>query len=140
MQCTEPTGFRGVAWGQDFHTVQGMIPFFLINPEQMWGFYVRPADEMKMGDAIVSSIQYAFWKHKFAGAIVTCIGRDRFEAVRQAAIDKYGADNVPELSARTWYAGDLCITLTYKDYNEDTEEREIGELFVFCERIFKDKS
>jgi hypothetical protein len=59
----EPTGFRGIAWGTPFTTVQ--------NQMRPSGYgYLRAADDPKFGDAALDKITYFFRDGAFDGVVL----------------------------------------------------------------------
>lgn len=61
----EPDGFRGIKWGTDISTLKNLKVADTWKVEGMEEF-IKDGDELAIGDAKLKSINYYFWKGKFA--------------------------------------------------------------------------
>ncbi len=69
---SEPDGFRGIKWGQDISTVDGLVYVFTAPSYGGIDFYTREKDELRIGPVVLKGIAYSFWQDKFCDVIISC--------------------------------------------------------------------
>jgi len=102
--CAEPTGFRGIPWGQiisdtrnlksigplnfssygDVFDNIGHHPAFYYLKEWSGEGYVRDRDDLKIGYADVNEIVYLFRERRFYGVVMETVGNDNRNELHKA--------------------------------------------------------
>lgn len=129
----EPDGFRGIKWGMDISELQGMTH---VRTDPSYGgveFYTRKGDELRIGDAQLDNIEYAFWKGKFASVWIYSIGYANWLDLHDATIAHFGEGYKPHryIEQYLWYGASTMILL---QYNQTSRE---GTLSIFSRTIIK---
>lgn len=91
----EPNGFRDYKWGEELGKIKGRLKYVkttypMDDNSAGTDWYVKEGDILKIGNANVSSIEYAFWKGKLIEVNINYEGDDNFVAVKEAAFREYG--------------------------------------------------
>ena len=87
---SEPDGFRGIKWGQDVLTVQGLE---YVKTDPSYGgiqLYTRKGDELKIGGAQLESITYGFWKGKFCVVSIDVKGSVNYYGLKDTVFERFG--------------------------------------------------
>lgn len=117
----EPDGFRGIKWEQKFSTISDME--YARTDPSYGGIqkYIRKSDEMKIGGAQVSTIEYGFWQDKFSDVLVKTSGFSNWAALKKAVIEKFGRGWQPNMYIeRQWWKGKKVVMgLTYNNITEE---------------------
>lgn len=91
----EPAGFGGIAWGTEI----GKLPPGMVE-DRMSDFMHRTAgmrlyrkekEDVDLGGALLSKVQYAFYKGRFYMAIVEFHGAGNFDRILASLSGKHGA-------------------------------------------------
>ena len=135
----EPDGFRGIKWGTNINDLPDMI---YTETDPSYGgikTYIKKADELKVGGAIIKSIEYGFWRDRFFSVQINVIGYTYFGALKEAAFEKFGPgyksnEYIEEYvwGKRRW---EREISTGMLSYNEITKE---GYLFLASMEISKE--
>ena len=85
----EPDGFRGIRWGTDISTLEGME--YLSTDPSYGGMnvYAREGDSLYIGGAKLQSINYDFWRGKFCSVVVHTKGYINFSALKDACFARF---------------------------------------------------
>jgi len=120
---SEPDGFAGIKWSTPFSEIKSdMVESKSISdpaePDvKIKIYYTRKEDSLKLGEAQLDRIEYAFWRGKFAEARITTIGPENFDALRKFLFEKYGAVN----KFQGAYSWDGTVTQIALRYSEPTK-------------------
>jgi len=115
----EPDGFRGIKWGTP--PLRDMAPYLLESPRFSGNIrlYIRKNDKLKIGGAILQSINYNFYKGKFYKIIISTQSSDNFEALKEVLFKKFGpVEKNQEEGMWIWFGN---ITRAYLWYDESSE-------------------
>jgi len=91
---SEPDGFRGIKWGQDISTVEGLVH---VSTEPSYGGierYTREGDELKIGAAELDRIYYDFWQNKFCDVYICTEGYSNWSSFKAVVFEKFGEGQV----------------------------------------------
>jgi len=81
--------------------------------------YIRKNDKLKIGGAILQSINYNFYKGKFYKIIISTQSSDNFEALKEVLFKKFGpVEKNQEEGMWIWFGN---ITRAYLWYDESSE-------------------
>lgn len=128
---TEPDGFRGLQWGNEPKMQSGLKR---VGTDPSYGgldVYMRSGDELKIGAADVSKIEYRFWKGKFLSVTIYCAGYVNCTNLKDATVDKFGLGYQANPYIET-YVWEGPVTSMLLKYNEFIEE---GMLHMFSVRL-----
>lgn len=114
----EPQGFRNLPWGSSSKLLGDKI--FYDKVHTLGGtitYYEREGDLMVMGKAKLLSIAYGYWLDNLSDVIVRTKGKDNWEALKKAAIDRWGTPRQPdkEKELYVWDGNTTVIVLAYDD-------------------------
>lgn len=114
----EADGFRGLKWGTEFLTVKDSMKYIRTDPS--YGgikIYSRNDDELKIGGAILESIEYGFWQDKFDSVTIKFKGYLNFSSLRDATFEKFGTGYKPNrfMEMYLWYGEITEMMLNYKE-------------------------
>jgi hypothetical protein len=84
----EPYDFRGIKWGQNLNTVEGMVEIYR-GSDGKSAAYVR-SEDLTFGEAKLDSIEYNFVEGKLATVSVTAKGEKNEKALLTEALNIYG--------------------------------------------------
>jgi len=130
---SEPDGFRGIKWGQDISTVEGLVH---VATDPSYGGierYARERDELKMGAAELDRIFYDFWQNKFCGVWIYTKGYSNWDSFKAVVFEKFGKgfQSNEYIETYNWFGEKTWMSL---DYNEFSKE---GKLYMFSKEINK---
>jgi hypothetical protein len=74
-------------WGDKIEDIKGLQ---LVKTDKDTKAYIRPDDDLKIGEADLKRIIYHFWNSKFCSAIIEFESFSNFEAIRKASFIKFG--------------------------------------------------
>jgi len=144
LSCSSPdaaqdiTGFRGFSWGYKLQKNDSIFTVILREEHRACG--ERRGENLKIGDATLSSITYGFGQDKLSYVVITCEGYWNFRALLSATTEKYGAYDQPNEDILTYYwvmsrgAGAL-------EYNESSEVTKLcfySKVMAEEERLFRE--
>ena len=128
---SEPDGFRGIKWGQDISTVDGLV---YVSTDPSYGgidCYIREGDELKMGNAKLERIVYGFWKNKFSDVRISTKGYTNWSSFKAVVFEKFGEgyqDN-EYIEEYVWWGEKTWMILEYNEFSKE------GLLFMFSKDI-----
>jgi hypothetical protein len=129
----EPDGFGGIKWGTDISKLHDMTH---VRTDPSYGgveFYTRQGDELRIGDAQLDKIEYAFWKGKFASVWIHSMGYANWLDLHDATIAQFGEGYQPHryIEQYLWFGSSTMILLQYN------QTRREGTLCMFSQTIIK---
>ncbi len=89
---SDPDGFRGITWGQDISTVNGLVYSFTNPAYGGIEWYTRKRDEKKIGLAELSNIFYGFWRGKFYSVRIDPKDFMNWNHLKEITFEKFGGD------------------------------------------------
>ncbi len=118
---SEPDGFRGIKWGQDISTIEGLVLVVTDLSHSGIDVYAREGDELKIGAAELDGIYYGFWQDKVCNVQIYINGDVNFERVKAVVFEKFGEgfQSNEYTESYTWLGEKVSMLL---DYNESSEE------------------
>ena len=103
--CTlEKDGFCDLQWGCRVSSVDGLEKKQAISDLDDVIEYVRPKDLLKIGEATLKSIIYAFWRDQLYTVTIWAEGYSNFTALRDAVFTEFGPGqrNHPDRERYIW--------------------------------------
>jgi hypothetical protein len=128
----EPDGFRGVKWGTSIDSLKGMIYF---GKGELYGgyeVYLRRNEDLRVGDARLNSVLYAFWQKKlFSVTIFLEEGISNWSTFKETIFEKFGAGYQPNryIEDYRWYGDITNMILVYDEISEE------GNLMMTSKKI-----
>jgi hypothetical protein len=115
----EPDGFRDIKWGTNIKNLAGM--------EKRGGdsiglsTYTKKGDDLKIGEADIGEITYAFYKNRFYSVVLDYKGLVNFENLKNIFFDYFGAGYKSNKSKYDyfWHGNTVRMLLTYNELNKD---------------------
>jgi hypothetical protein len=138
---SEPDGFAGIKWATEFSEVKSdMVESrSIVNPTEpnvkIKIYYTKKGDDLKMGEARLDKIEYAFWKGKFAEVQITAVGPDNFNHLKKVLFEKYGTVDKPVQGLYPWNGSVTRIALRY-DEPTKTSSLTISSTKITFQEIF----
>jgi len=128
----EPDGFRGIKWGSDIKTLQGMK---LVEDHKDAKYYIRKVDKLKIGEAGLKSIAYGFHKDRFYFVYIRFNSITNFSSIKETLFEQYGAGVQDNKSKEeyVWLGGDVNISLQYNDVSQK------GKIYYFFKPISQEE-
>ena len=83
-------GFCDLQWERDVTSVEGLKKKQTVSDLDDVVEYVRPKDFLKIGDAALESVVYAFWRDQLYTVTVWTRGYANFTALREAVFKEFG--------------------------------------------------
>lgn len=114
-------GFRGLQWGTQLPEDK----FDYVRTEPSYGgvkIYKRKKENMKVGIALVDSIEYGVWRDKFCHVLIMGKGdNDKFLQIREAVFNKFGKRNRRDRHTEryVWSGKETWILLKYRPFLGD---------------------
>ncbi len=132
----EPDGFRGIKWGTNINTLNNMTVVESVGDTHVCK---RIGDEMKIGNAELTSLTYFFWKGKLLGIAINTKGYTNWSAFRNAVFEKFGKGHQENryIEYYIWGSFSRGTSAMSLEYNEFSE---IGTLFMFSVKEQKQKA
>jgi hypothetical protein len=87
----EPTGFRGIVFGEDFSVHAGEMTLVAQNKSGSSTAYARKGDKMRIGDAMLKYIRYNYSDNKFFAVEIASSGAANKKALIDAFRLQFGA-------------------------------------------------
>ena len=107
-----PNSFHGILWGTPLADIKDMT----VQERNGQAAYAKVTGASpRIADVAVTDLVYAFCQDRFAGAMATFQGRDRFEAILKLMTARYGQPVKPAESSENlgWPMGDVLIMLEF---------------------------
>lgn len=136
-ESKKPDGFRDIKWGTDISTLSGMSRYTVDGSEREGEsdleFYVREGDELQIGEAKLSAIGYAFYKHKFSFVNIVTDNQKDFDALKDIVFVKFGIGDQPDkyIEEWLWISKIVGIMLRYD------KSSQIGLLRIASQKILQ---
>lgn len=109
----EPDGFRDIRWGTEIEKCDDMVPDIYAFGRSIFN---RKKENLKMGDSLLSGIDYHFHDGKFCAAVVFFAGNEDFRKIRDEVFRLYG--KAPESQRGgyqyRWKGRDVEVFLSFK--------------------------
>ena len=83
-------GFCDLQWERRLSSVDGLVKKQTVSDLDDVVEYVRPNDILKIGDATLESVIYAFWRDQLYTVTIWTKGYDNFTALREAVFNEFG--------------------------------------------------
>jgi len=123
----EPEGFRGLKWGDP--PTEDMEYWTDIQGSQI---YVRPADELSLGDAKFKLILYSFYQNRFMAVGLQFRGAENYKLLETICQAKFGEEMSKELFNFGWFSLQTRVYLTY-DMAENVGTLNLTSWLIFKE-------
>jgi hypothetical protein len=113
----EPLNCRGIAWGEEFDNLEGLIK---ITTESRLDYYTKKDEEMILGDAPMEKVTYVFYHKKLCGAVLNFTSSLNFQLVKTTLFDLHGEGDQSKINEDRyrWSGTDVMITLEYNDVTQ----------------------
>ena len=111
-------GFCDLQWERAVSSVDGLEKKQTISDVDEVVEYVRPKDFLKIGDAAIESVVYAFWRDQLYTVTVWTRGYSNFKALREAVFKEFGP-GVRNDSTRERYLWSDALSDMMLDYIQD---------------------
>ncbi len=123
----EPDGFRGLKWGDP--PTEDMEYWADIQGSQI---YVRPAEELFLGDAKFEIILYSFYQNRFMTVGLQFKGAENYKLLETICQAKFGEEMSKELFNLGWFSVQTRVYLTY-DMAKNVGNLNLGNCLIFKE-------
>jgi hypothetical protein len=111
-------GFCDLQWGRKVSSVDGLKKKQTVSDLDDVIEYIRPKDLLKIGDAALESVIYAFWRDQLYTVTVWTAGYSNFTALRDAVFKEFGP-GIRNDSTRERYLWSDAISDIMLDYIQD---------------------
>ncbi len=113
-------GIGDLEWGMRAGGVSGLEPKQTDSGLKDVVEYVRPSDGLKLGQAELTSIVYAFWRNKLYTVTLWTSGPSNYKSLRQAVFNQFGQGSRPDAATERylWSNPVTDMMLKYIDDNE----------------------
>jgi hypothetical protein len=111
-------GFCELQWGRRVSGVDGLKKRQTISDLDDVVEYVRPKDFLKIGDAVLQSVIYAFWRDQLYTVTIWTKGYSNFTALRAAVFKKFGP-SIRSDAARERYLWSDALSDIMLEYIQD---------------------
>lgn len=118
----EPTGFRGIKWGEDFAVHAGEMTFLRGN-EESTKWYLRKDDKMFLGDAQLSEITYGYVAGRLLIVTIFTSGAENRKALTSVLLSQFGKPDEHSYGDYTWGSDMIDETVPGKKKKTDTQIR-----------------
>ena len=121
-----PDGIGDLKWGTRTTNISGLRKKQTDSGLKDVVEYIRPNDGLKLGEAKLTSIVYAFWRNLLYSVTIWTRGPSNYEALRQKVFDHFGRGRRPDADTERylWSNGDTDMMLKY------TNEDQLGFLWM----------
>jgi len=86
----EPDGFRGLPWGADFASLDGMVAMEVLDGDGLTVYATRAGDSLRLKGTEVDSIHYRFYRGKLSAVQISFTGKERFKAIAARLLSAHG--------------------------------------------------
>jgi curli biogenesis system outer membrane secretion channel CsgG len=111
----EPDGFRGIKWTTQLSEIAGLKK---IKEDGDYKEFVKPDDVLQIGKAKLEKIVYVFYRDQLESVKIETKGKENFENLKAAAIEKFGDATKKEVNEWKWEGKVTSINLKYDDKEE----------------------
>lgn len=122
---SEIDGFRGIKWGTEITTLEGMERLKKdkpSSPDVVW--YRRKGETLTFGNAKVENIFYSFWMESFESVWIDFRGDENFEVLKKELFERFG---------KVLESGELMKKTDDEGLIERSTMQHRGEEFYFWE-------
>jgi hypothetical protein len=127
---SEPNGFRGIKWGTNIAMIKDMQ---FSNYEGKGKIYFRKSDDLKIGGAQLSKIEYSFYDDRLIAVKITANGNSNCTALIDISIKTFGK-GMSKNETWLWMGKVTLMTLKY-DKNKET-----ATILMFSSEIMNQES
>ncbi len=126
-----PDGFDDLNWGVKVDSVKGLEEISDDPDLAEVTEYVRPQDPLKIGDAALASVVYAFWRDLLYTVTLWTQGPANFKTLRDRVFEQFGESIQAGRSSQKYLWSDETtdMMLTYSD------ESQQGMLWMRCKKL-----
>jgi len=111
----EPDGFRGIKWLTSVGEINNLKT---IKQEGNYKECIKTDDNMQIGKAKLEKIAYSFYKDQLESVTVETKGKDNFENLKSATIERFGEGKNKGENEWIWEGKITTIILKYKPEEE----------------------
>ena len=113
-------GIGGLKWGMRAAGITGLESKQTDSGLKEVIEYIRPSDGLKLGEAELTSIVYAFWRDKLYTVTLWTRGVTNFKALRQKIFEQFGPGSHPDPDTERylWSNGKSDMMLKYTNDDE----------------------
>jgi hypothetical protein len=124
-------GFGELRWGMEVTGIGGLEKKYIDSGLKDVIEYIRPNDRLKLGEASLKSVVYAFWRDQLYTVTVWTQGQEDYRALRQVVFNQFGRGTRPDRSIERylWSDGPADAMLKY------TNENQYGMLWMRCRKL-----
>jgi len=123
----EPNGFRGIKWGTDISSLEGMK--HLYDVQKAYGVkiseYEREGDELYVEGVDVIHIHYGFWKGKLSCVYIGILGESNYKDFESICSSRFGEGKIDEKgiwwgdeASHKWIGDKTVIILSRKLFDD----------------------
>jgi hypothetical protein len=114
----EPDNFRGIRWGVNITELHDMR-LDEVNGDAK--YYVKENDKMKIGDADIKKVDYAFYKGRFYSVQIRFSNSLNFSKIKETFFQLYGSAYRPNrfMEDYWWDGSNVIIELKYNEISEE---------------------
>lgn len=108
-------GLAGMKWGSRLANVRGLEIKQTDSGLKDVIEYVRPNDSLKLGEATLKTVVYAFWRNQFYTLSIWTQGQENFKALRDSVFHHFGKGTRIDGSGEKylWSGSDTDVMLKY---------------------------
>jgi hypothetical protein len=136
---SEPVGFRNIRWGTDLSALSGM-EYLETNPNHAGGLqvYTKKGDDLRIGEAKLTTIKYGFQRGKFYGVTMYAQGYVNWLGLKNAVFEKFGEgeEQLDKINETYSWTGKTVEMLM--EYNETEKEARLGIFSAEMDKQEKD--
>ncbi len=114
-----PDGIGDLKWGAHATSIPGLQQNQTDSGLKDVVEYIRPNDGLKIGEAELTSIVYAFWRNHLYTVTIWTQGPSNYEALRQKVFEYFGSGSRPDAAEEKylWSNSDTDMMLKYPNEN-----------------------
>ena len=107
----EPDNFRGIKWGTNINELSDMQ--HIGEMDEIGVFYTRKRDKMKIGDADLDYVHYAFYEDRFHTVFIKISSKSDFDKIKATLNSLYGKAKQanPFIEKYLWEGNEVRIIL-----------------------------
>ena len=124
-------GFADLKWGTRLAHIRGLEIKQTDSGLNDVIEYVRPQDALKLGDATLQSVVYAFWRDKLYTVTIWTQGQENYDALRDTVFNQFGKGTRIDGSSEKYLWSDTATDVMLK-YAIDGQ---YGMLWMRCKEL-----
>lgn len=128
----EQDSFRGLQWGTELSSINDSMNY--LRTDDSYGgcdIYTRDNEDLTLGSAKLTNIEYSFWQGKLNGVFINVSGIENWYGLYNATVQKFG-EGFKTNSYRESYLWDGKITVINAKYNEFLHK---GFVYMYSKNI-----